>query len=272
MHVNASNLPPWVGCWRRERLQRPGTPADDTTVVYWLQSQHLFLDLRIPAGRPAFDGCAALEDCSVAALQWLATQEGFSGHLEVAGDLYCWHRHFDFAVESGSPGVPDLGRMTQHSPTAWREVGVYAPYAEDWTHTPYRGGLCAGAKFMFAADSGEASWRQGVVVVVDQHCMLALQRTVLPVHRDTGRHDELAALRAQLECEIAYGAFDAQQLSMRIQHASLPFREGAQLLPNAARAQADGAAPEFAFVYNHPVLMRSRVVWQRAPSSFGASS
>ena len=264
MHVNASNLPPWVGYWRRERLQRPGMPTDDTTVVYWLQAQHLFVDLRIPAGRPAFDGCAALEDCSAPALQWLATQDGFAGHLEVAGDLYHWHRHFDFAV---TPGLPDVGRMTQYSPTAWREVGVYAPYVEDWTHAPYCGGLCAGTKFMFAADvdAGEATWRQGAVVVVDQHCMLALQRTVAPVHRRAGGHDEFAAIRAQLECEVSYGAFDAQQLSMHIQHASLPFREGVQLLPNAERAQADGAAPEFAFVYNHPVLMRSRVVWQHAP-------
>ena len=43
-------------------LAVPGRADDTTTLVLWLQSVHLFVDLRIPAQRPSFAGCRALTD------------------------------------------------------------------------------------------------------------------------------------------------------------------------------------------------------------------
>ena len=130
-------LPAWVGCWRRRSLSLPDQPVDRTTDVMWLQASRLFVDLRIPAGRPDFSACKSLDDCTSEQLRWLATQQGFAGHLEVYGDVYRWHRHLDLQP---AQSVPDAGRMTQCR-DGWTEIGIFTDYAEEWAHVgaPRRG-------------------------------------------------------------------------------------------------------------------------------------
>jgi hypothetical protein len=112
------------GVWRRTLLTMPAqgdTPAlhDDTSAVFWLQTDSLFGDLRLPA---ALLTPGAPREAHGA-------QISFAGHTTTAGDLCSWHREVDF----GSPflpgfdfmppgGDPDTARLTWLSEDVMHEA------------------------------------------------------------------------------------------------------------------------------------------------------
>ena len=249
-------LPAWVGCWRRRSLTLPGQPVDRTTDVTWLQASRLFVDLRIPAGRPDFSACKSLDDCTSEQLRWLATQQGFAGHLEVYGDVYRWHRHLDLQP---AQSVPDAGRMTQCR-DGWTEIGIFTDYAEEWAHVAHRGGVCAATKFIFASGASARPWREGIVVVVDDVFMLAIERSLAPDYATRlseafEQHDS-TALREVLDGEISYGRYDRARGCAMITRSSLPFREGLRL------SAATGAAESMVeFMGSHPTLAGRELRW-----------
>lgn len=84
------------GVWRRTLLTMPAQEGraalrDDTSAVFWLQTDTLFGDLRLPAA-PAAPGEA------------LGAQISFAGHTTTAADFCSWQREMDY----GSPFLPGL--------------------------------------------------------------------------------------------------------------------------------------------------------------------
>ena len=83
------------GVWRRSLLTvaaQEGGPAavrDDTSSVFWLQTDSLFGDLRLPGDGDAPGGAAR-------------PPISFCGHTTTESDLCSWHRELDY----GSPFLP----------------------------------------------------------------------------------------------------------------------------------------------------------------------
>jgi hypothetical protein len=239
---------PWPGRWQRRLLAVPGLPTDATTEVIWLQSGHLYADLRLPAGRPSFAGVASLAECTSAQLDWLTTQQGFAGSLEVYGDLYAWRRDIDFQPP---PAVPDVGRMRQAADCIV-ETGVHAEYVEEWVHTPASAHELAAARLLVAGEPGEAAWWPGLVVTVGDECLIALGRRTQPadlpaLFAAAFAARETDALRAALDCEISLARRDWNAECWRIASSTLPFREGLELAADETLMPV---------LHGHPTLAR----------------
>lgn len=237
------------GRWQRTWIAWPGQARDASTTVTWLQASRLYCDLRQPAGRPDFSARASLAECTSEELRWLARQEGFAGHLEVAGDLCIWHRHLDFQWPSG---IPDVGRIAAQA-DGLIETGVFVPYTEHWVRAPQPCDAAAPAAVFAAklsvhdARPGHRPWRQGMLVVVGDTFMFALERTLTPARLRAlaaQPFEELddASLRDCLDCEISLGT-RAGESPWQVVRSTLPFLEGRPLFAAEALARTTLGPP-----------------------------
>ena len=77
--ATAAAVPEWLrGLWRRRSIRFADGSYDDTTVVYWLQGDSAFADIRIPAGRPVIRDRDELAELSDGELLALTRQGGFA--------------------------------------------------------------------------------------------------------------------------------------------------------------------------------------------------
>lgn len=212
------------GLWRRSLIRLPDGTEDRTTEVHWLQGPSRYADLRQPADRPSFAGVTCLRDCGPDHFAWMATQEGFAGRLVQAGAFFEWEREIDFQPPSSTP---DAGRLWLED-GMMKEEGRDSPYLEHWHSCP------AGPPMSALKLVDEATGAAGALVVVGSTFMFARARaTLLP--RGARLSDLLAeapdATAAQdlFDCEIALGAVENGRFLVR--RSTLPFREGAELLP-----------------------------------------
>ena len=215
------------GLWRRTLLQA-GNLRDTTSTVYWLQTDSWHADIRIPAGRPSFEGVTSLAQCSPAQRRFLATQQGFHGLTEVDAsarpDICRWHRLADFQPPALTP---DAGAL-HLAGDLLVETGLHDDYLEHWERLPG-----SDRKTMVLAEnaSGGAlllragSWAMRVVP----------RRAPWP--------DGLAA-GMSLEAAMAAGGVDAiglldfeislakiTDIGCTIQHSTLPWLQGTIMLP-----------------------------------------
>lgn len=215
------------GLWRRTLLQAGGL-RDTTSTVYWLQTERWHADIRIPAGRPSFEGVTSLAQCSPAQRRFLATQQGFHGLTEVDAsgqpDICRWHRLADFQPPASTPDAGAL-RLDGELLT---ETGIHDDYLEHWERLP--GSDQATAVLLENAPGGALLLRAG------SWAMRVVPRSApLP-----------AALAAgmSLEAAMAAGGVDATALldfeislakitdiAWTIQHSTLPWLEGTVMLP-----------------------------------------
>jgi hypothetical protein len=244
------------GHWQRQWLLAPPAAPDHSTEVHWLQTSRLYCDLRIPAGRPDFSQRAALADCTDQELAWLTTQQGFAGHLEVADELYYWHRHFDFQPVTE---LPDAGYMHWSDDEVF-ETGVFADYQEGWAVADANAVDRYAAKLFVRVDSpGRRALRQGVLVVIGDTFMFALERATPPARLAAllvaaFEDGERAARVQMLDCEISFGTRAQGSCPWQVLRSTLPFLEGHPLFapetlprtalipPRPARATLQGAS------------------------------
>lgn len=206
----------FIGLWRR-RLLETESQCDTHTDVWWLQTGSLYADLRQPHG---------LRPGKRSTPQQLALQQGFAGALEVQGDVLTWHRWLDFQPPSG---VADVGRVHFENGQLIEE-GVLAPYREVWecvaAASDDRVALALHSERM---DSGEWRERRGVLVVLGDYFMFALDRS-LHLSRGgdalAGRKSAFAVFR--LDCEISFGVRDGR-VPWEIQRSTLVERAGMSL-------------------------------------------
>ena len=200
------------GVWQR-RLLRVSSQADDTTTtVYWVQAARWHGDIRIPAGRPAFNGVHSLKDCSEAQLAWLTTQQGFAGvtTFDPATRATQWLRQIDFQPPSL---LPDAGYANFENEVLV-ETGIHADYIEHWYPVPGSRDGCAVFKCL---ESGI----QSMMLVAGAQVML-LRARHLAFDLEGWSHGE--RLRTQLDFEISYG--HRNESGWQIRHSTLPWREG----------------------------------------------
>ena len=159
------SIPDLVGVWRRASIRWPDGREDTTTTVYWLQGRRYFADIRIPAGRPSFDGVTSFDECSSKQRDWLATQEGFAGELIPHGDdAVQWLRDIDYRPPGGPPDIGRL-RFVDASQDQMIEEGVVQPYVEVWERVD------RGEPLVLRLDEGDGERRW--FIGVGRHFILA---------------------------------------------------------------------------------------------------
>ncbi len=204
--------PSFRGVWQRRLLRVPSQADDTTTIVYWLQAARWHGDIRIPAGRPDFNGVHSLKDCSETQLAWLTTQQGFAGvtTFDAATRKTQWLRQIDFQP----PALfPDAG-YANFEDEVLVETGIHADYIEHWHHVPDSSAGCAVFRCL---DNGVKS----LILVAGSQVMLLRARD-LAFEPEGWSHGE--RLRAQLDFEISYG--HRNESGWKILNSTLPWREG----------------------------------------------
>ena len=214
----------FAGLWQRLLISQPGLPVDTLTRVGWLQGPGLYVDLRQP---PAIAGkvqASCLAELLPAEARLLATQEGFAGSFHLTGDEAEWARAIDFQP-AGLLG--DRGRLEDHGELLV-EHGIEAVYIEHWQREPEsKGGPCWAAQLLSEDD------RLVMLVRCGDRFGYARERAqpLRPGENLLGRVAlaSAAEARALVDCEIALGTVSAD--GWRIDRSTLPWREGAVLLP-----------------------------------------
>lgn len=233
--------PDWLaGLWRREALVFPDGRADRTTQVFWGQTRSLYVDLRIPADRPAGRGRRSFADFTHAELLRLTDQKGFAGHLVMDGDLCTWVRYIDYRP---STGRPDRGRLRLAGETLYEEGDPSSVLASAYQETYHR--ECRADRRSIALRSaavnpdGVEPDHAAVLVLIDDRFLFARRRAIeLPAAeslRDLvlAAGDDRTAIHAYLDCEISLGRTEGDA-AWRILASTIPFREGRSLLPRGS--------------------------------------
>ena len=222
-----------AGTWRRRWLRRPGERVDASTHVWWVQSHRQYGDLRIPRGRPSFEGVHSLSQCSREQLLWLATQEGFAGELTESGGVFHWWRDVDVQPFTGRR---DVGRLAYNDPeqTLMTEVGVDDSYSELWERAA-RPLHDAPAPIVTRLQSATShGWFLGVandfLLAVDHRPPLPPAGSLAELVTASPPH---AAVK-WLNVEVSYGRRDHDEgRNGTILASTLPWREGQLAFPAA---------------------------------------
>lgn len=231
---NARPVPEWLrGLWRRRSIEYADGRRDDTTIVYWLQTESAFADIRIPVDRPDVRGRVGLEALSTDELTSLAGQAGFAGWTELDGDLCQWHRTIDYQPPTG---VPDEGRLRLENGVLIEE-GVHERYVEVWEPIG-----CGPGRFgVMARPPSEAARREVLITWGDVFMFARPRDTALPraaslaelLNTAPRRSTKIAPL---LDCEISFGYLRGGSVPWEVRLSTLPFREG-----NSGFARGDRA-------------------------------
>ena len=207
------------GLWRRKWI----SSAEDGGVslsVYWLQTDSLFADIRLPVERRI--AASTVAEADAAGLRDLAACEGFAGRAELHEAHCTWHRAFDWQPDVG---VADIGHVRAEGDLLY-EHGVHRDYSEVWQRlTPAR----APAFGLELRDLSDG--RAGYLVSIADFFIYARGRpaqlrgagdltTMLDDCSDT------EAKRALFDAEIAMGEVSPGWL---ITHCTYPWREGERL-------------------------------------------
>ncbi len=227
-----------AGLWTRSLLILPDGARDASTAATWLQGPSLFVDLRIPSGRPDFSHVAKLADLTMQDCRWLAMQQGFAGVFRQEEGVFWWHREIDFQPPAR---LPDAGRL------CWKgdvlvETGQFADYLEHWHRRPNIPAAPAGAMRLRSREDG------GTAIFVRAGALFMFARARSPEPALTTPNlatcvegaADLRTAQALVDCELSLG----EVANWRITRSSLPFREGAALAIQHAGAclMLDGVA------------------------------
>lgn len=119
-----------TGIWKRDYIRAPDH-FDDTTLVYWFQSDLYHVDIRIPKN---FDlpvttlGLSAYSQFSNDQLLALMSAEGFAGTTHIIDNVCTWTRKINFR---GKLQGVDTGLLEQ-TPEGLIENGIHEAYSELW--------------------------------------------------------------------------------------------------------------------------------------------
>lgn len=201
----------YLGVWQRTLLTTTGGVHDASTKVYWLQTDHLFADLRIP--RPCPQKPAEL-----------VMQAGFAGYTEVTGERCQWHRAIDYQPPSSRV---DIGRMQFQRADYLIEDGLDDSYHEVWERLPDSLGRNWG-QWLRAEDG-----RQGCLLLAGDYFLFAAGRAQsLP---PAGSLQALLQAGMEpavlLDFELSFGRHHHRARPWSIELSTLPGRVGQALLP-----------------------------------------
>ncbi|QLF93168.1 hypothetical protein HW090_08175 [Pseudomonas sp. ABC1] len=198
------------GVWQRTLLRTADGLEDRTTPVFWVQTDVLHGDLRIPQA-PAPD--------------WRSRSDivAFAGITRVVGERCQWHRLLDYQP----PGPADIGTMRFVDDDEVHETALDGSYLEIWQRLPDSRG---GHQALWLVAEG----RQACLLRAGDWFLFAAERSGVlagggPLSEQLARLDE-AGRDALLDCEFSFGRIQGGGSPWSILLSSLPGRVGQVLL------------------------------------------
>jgi hypothetical protein len=209
------------GLWRRSLIRHPDGRCDTTSDVHWLQGLETFVDLRQPAGWPAFADRRGRDSLSVEDCAALARQQGFAGTFAFDGSHFEWQRRIDFQPKTGQA---DAGSLTWEDGVLV-ERGRDVAYTEHWHRDGARSVTPTAAIWLrdLASGANAALLRVGADFMMARDRAVALAPGASLAECVAGAADAKQA-RELIDCEISRGLVAARRL--QITHSTLPYRVG----------------------------------------------
>ncbi|MBW4661998.1 MAG: hypothetical protein KME15_25335 [Drouetiella hepatica Uher 2000/2452] len=97
---------PYIGLWKRESIQWADASPYEDSIVFWLQAERYFADIRIPLNQP-LPPQKPLLDLDSSELLKFAKFNAFAGTIDATDSWIRWNRTIDFK--------PDPNRIDQGS-------------------------------------------------------------------------------------------------------------------------------------------------------------
>lgn len=228
-----ADAPTWLaGMWRRQSIRFPDGTEDRTTQVHWGQTRRLYVDLRIPQGRPAAGGRRSLSDFTLPELCQLAEQKGFAGHILMENGACSWVRYIDYRPDTGRL---DAGRLRLDGDTLYEEGDLdsvlASAYQEIYRRERSGSSLSVALRLIAHEPSAVAGfdWTGAVLVLIDDCFLFARPRRMALPRAETLRElveaaaNDRALVHAYLDCELSLGRHGGP---WQVEESTLPFREG----------------------------------------------
>ncbi|HEY9643336.1 MAG TPA: hypothetical protein V6C57_22800 [Coleofasciculaceae cyanobacterium] len=97
----------YIGLWKRASIQLADADPYEDSIVFWLQAEKYFADIRIPMNQPCLPPQKSLLDLDPAELPKFAQFTAFAGTIDATESWIRWNRTIDFK--------PDPRRIDQGS-------------------------------------------------------------------------------------------------------------------------------------------------------------
>jgi hypothetical protein len=221
MKIDNAEIGALGGLWRRSLIALPDGTRDTTTRVLWLQSTHVFADIRQPALQSQFAHAQVLNDLSYQDCAQLAEQQAFAGHLTFDGNHFEWVRMIDFQPKGPHA---DIGALRWEGRVLIEE-GRDVKYIEHWHRDPAAAVQPSAAAVLLDSIRGI----KALLVRSGDYFMFARSRALQLPALDTLRQCVAAVAtveeaRALVDCEVSFGVH--ANGAVRIAVSTLPYRVG----------------------------------------------
>jgi hypothetical protein len=218
------------GCWRRAWIEFADGTRDDTSMVLWLQTESLMVDVRIAADRPDMSSRAGLHECTIDELRALAASDASNGFTEctpivvsadgVRSATACWHTRGHGVNFQPVSAFPEPGLLSWNDDASVMiERAPSGAYVEEWRLVP------GSREPLDVMPAGEAMvYRAGDVAVLVRDRARPVPRLArLPELLDQYVTDR-PTVEALLDCEFSVAELSGTNWT--ITASTLPWREG----------------------------------------------
>ncbi len=218
------------GCWRRAWIEFADGTLDDTSIVLWLQTESLMVDVRLAGDRPDMSSRAGLHECTIDELRALASSDASSGFTEctpivvgtdgVRSATASWHTRGHGVNFQPVSAFPEPGLLTWNDDaTVMIERAPSGAYVEEWRLVP------GSREPLRITPVGDASvYRAGDVAVSVRDRAVPIPRLArLPELLDQYVTDR-PMMEALLDCEFSVAELNGTNWT--ITTSTLPWRKG----------------------------------------------
>ncbi len=201
------------GLWQRTLLRTADGVEDRATRVFWLQTDHLHADIRVPFPYPRKEAARV-------------AMAGFAGITQVRGDRCQWHRLIDFHPDSSV----DVGLMQFVDANEVHERAPDNSYLEVWKRLPGSIGAVR-AQWLQSADRPE---RHACLLTAGDFFLFAADRPA-PLSPGPSLEERLAGAGPErcgplLSFELSLGRITGDRQPWQIHLSTLPRRIGQTLV------------------------------------------
>ncbi|MCX2782659.1 hypothetical protein OQJ46_06635 [Microbulbifer thermotolerans] len=163
----ANTVPRWMrGCFQRRSISFANGQTDTDTRVFWLQSNLLTIDLRLPV--------TAQQEKEGDDIQKKADYEGWYAHADWDGKQLQWRSGATYQLHNRWPEPAILQRIGN----CMMEFAPSGIYVEDWRLLSDQPGPLIGLELISETDlsSGTTSPRKGALIICGRHAGLVIDR------------------------------------------------------------------------------------------------
>jgi hypothetical protein len=169
-----SSVPDWIiGCFQRRSISFANGLTDSKTLVFWLQSRNITIDLRLPIAAQQVPA-KPLDQYDAIELRTLANYEGWYAESLWQDDWLSWSGGTSFQIHNRWPEPASLKRVGD----CMLEFSPLESYIEDWRIQSREAGPLIGLRLVAEEDlnTGQVRHRDGALIVNGNWAGLVLGR------------------------------------------------------------------------------------------------